>query len=231
MDSVYIAGVGMTEFGKFPTATIRSLAEKAVAEALSDAGLAADAVEAVYFANAVAGLLTGQEMIRGQVALRHTGLLGVPIVNVENACASASSALHLAWMAVASGAAEVAIAVGSEKLTHEDKARSFAAIGTAVDLEGLEELRAGLSVPGGDAAGVPNGKHSFFMDVYASMTREYMARSGATAADFAAVAAKNHANGALNPQGPARRGDLGRGHLGLPRDRGPVDAADVLADQ
>ncbi len=46
----------------------------------------------VFFANAVAGLITGQEMIRGQVALRHTGLLGTPIVNVENACASASTA-------------------------------------------------------------------------------------------------------------------------------------------
>ena len=91
-------------------------------------------VEMVFFANAVAGILTGQEMIRGQAALRHTGLLGLPMVNVENACASASTAFQLAVSAVASGSVEVAVAVGSEKLTHEDKAKSFAAIGTAVDL-------------------------------------------------------------------------------------------------
>ena len=97
----------------------------------------------VFFSNAVAGILTDQEMIRGQVALRHTGLLGVPMVNVENACASASSAFYLACMAVGSGAVEVALAVGSEKLTHEDRSRSFAAIGTAVDQLQLAELSSG----------------------------------------------------------------------------------------
>ncbi|MGH9000281.1 MAG: thiolase family protein [Acidimicrobiia bacterium] len=198
MRDVYVAGVGMTRFGKFADSTVRSLTEEAVAEALADATLPPGAVESAFFANAVAGILTGQEMIRGQVALRHTGILGVPIVNVENACASASSAFHLAWMAVASGAADVALAVGSEKLTHEDKAKSFAAIGTAVDLTALAELRASLAASGGDDDS--SGKRSFFMDIYAGMTRQYMARSGATAADFAAVAAKNHANGALNPK-------------------------------
>lgn len=211
MEPVYVAGVGMTEFGRFPDATIRSLAEAAVAEALADASLPVAAVGSVYFANAVAGILTGQEMIRGQVALRHTGLLGAPIVNVENACASGSSAFHLAWMTVASGCAEVAMAVGSEKLTHEDKSRSFAAIGTAVDLFGLDELRDRLASAGaaGSAAAHPvaddpAGKRSFFMDVYAAMTRDYMARTGATATDFAAIAVKNYSNGALNPK--AQRG-------------------------
>ena len=97
MTEVDIIGAAMTKFGKFPDRGIRSLAEEAVGAALADAGLAAADVGMVFFSNAVAGLLTGQEMIRGQVALRHTGLLGtVPIVNVENACASASTAFHLA---------------------------------------------------------------------------------------------------------------------------------------
>ncbi|MGH8990400.1 MAG: thiolase family protein [Acidimicrobiia bacterium] len=135
MRDVYIAGAGMTRFGKFMDSTIRSLAEEATAEALADAGATPGDVEMAFFSNATGGILTGQEMIRGQVALRHTGVLGVPIVNVENACASASSAFYLAWMAVSSGAAEIALAIGSEKLTHPDKARSFAAIGTAVDLD------------------------------------------------------------------------------------------------
>jgi acetyl-CoA acetyltransferase len=163
-----------------------------------------------FFSNAVAGILTGQEMIRGQVALRYTGVLGVPIVNVENACASASSAFFLAHMAVASGAVEIALAIGSEKLTHPDKMRSFAAIGTAVDLDNLAAARESLSrtllgtgsagpevLPGKQKDG---GGKSPFMDVYAAMTRQYMERSGATTEDFARIAVKNQGNGKLNPK-------------------------------
>jgi acetyl-CoA acetyltransferase len=172
----------------------------------------------VFCSNAVAGLLTNQEMIRGQVALRHTGLLGVPMVNVENACASASSAFYLACMAVGSGAAEVALAVGSEKLTHEDRSRSFAAIGTAVDQEQVADLQqwassgsAGSPLPEqadslpaearGRSAGLgqPGHKRSFFMDIYAANSRVYMKRSGATRQDFAEVAVKSHRHAALNP--------------------------------
>src|SRR5579875_2977853 len=181
----------------------------------------------VFFSNAVAGLLTNQEMIRGQVALRHTGLLGVPMVNVENACASASSAFYLACMAVGSGAADLALAVGAEKLTHEDRARSFAAIGTAVDQQQVAELRqwassgsAGSPLPGqadslparersgaaGQAgqAGQSGGKRSFFMDIYAANSRAYMERSGATRQDFAQVAVKSHRHAALNPRAQYR---------------------------
>src|SRR4051794_14560548 len=96
LNDVVIAGAGMTPFGKFPERTVRSLAEAAASEALADAGVGPDAVESVYFGNAAGGLMTGQEMIRGQAALRDSGLLGVPLFNVENACASASSAAHLA---------------------------------------------------------------------------------------------------------------------------------------
>lgn len=215
MREVYVAGAAMTRFGKFPDATIRTLAEEATNGALDDAGITAADIGMVFFSNAVAGLLTNQEMIRGQVALRHTGLLGVPMVNVENACASASSAFYLACLAVGSGAADVALAVGSEKLTHEDRSRSFAAIGTAVDQEQVAELRqwassgsAGSPLPGQadslppEARGRPAGpghKRSFFMDIYAANSRVYMKRSGATQQDFAEVAVKSHRHAALNP--------------------------------
>jgi acetyl-CoA acetyltransferase len=145
MRDVFIAGTGMTAFGKFPDATLRRLTEEATAEALRDAKASPGDVEIAFFANATAGILTGQEMIRGQVALRNTGILGVPIVNVENACASASSAFYLAHMAVASGQADVALAVGAEKLTHPDKRRTFAAIGTALDLENVVAAREALT--------------------------------------------------------------------------------------
>ena len=204
----YIAGTAMTRFGKFPETTNRALAEEAVRTALADAGITAEQVDIVFYANAVAGILTSQEMIRGQVALRYTGLLGVPMVNVENACASGSSAFYLACLAVGSGAAETAVAIGSEKLTHEDKARSFAAIGTAVDQSEFSALRqrltpsgaVGPSAPGADG----DGKRSFFMDVYAAKARAYMADSGATAEDFAQVAVKNHRHAAFNPRAQYR---------------------------
>jgi acetyl-CoA acyltransferase len=199
---VAVAGVGMTRFGKFPERGVRSLAEEAVSDALKDAGVEPKAIEAAFFSNAIAGLITGQEMIRGEVALRNTGILGVPLFNVENACASASSAFHLAWMAIQSGLYDVTLAVGAEKMTHPDKSVTFRAIGTAVDLEQAAELRKRMSAePQGAPAAQSGGeKKSFFMDIYAASTREYMKISGATASTFADVAVKSHAFGAMNPK-------------------------------
>lgn len=199
MRDVVIAGAAMTPFGKFPDTSLKTLAGEATAGALADAGLTAEDVEQVYFANAVAGLITGQEMVRGQVELRETGLLGVPIFNVENACASASSAFNLAWSAVASGQAECAIAIGAEKLVHPDKRRSFEALAAATDLERRADLEAFVY---GDEA--EPGSGSLFMDVYALLARRYAERSGATERDFAAVAVKNHHHGALNPKAQYR---------------------------
>lgn len=214
MRNVVIAGAGMTRFGKFLDRGVRSLAEEATREALEDAGASPGDVEMVFFGNAVAGLITGQEMIQGQVALRNTGLLGTPMVNVENACATASTAANLAWLAVASGQAEVALAIGAEKMTHEDKMRSFEAIGAAVDLEQVQELeeRMAANKAGPDsgspatlvADAPPGASRSFFMDVYADMSRRYMEKSGATAHDFAEIAVKNHTHGALNPKAQYR---------------------------
>jgi acetyl-CoA acetyltransferase len=211
MRDVVIAGAGMTRFGKFLERSVRSLAEEAVTGALSDAGVAPSEVGMVFFGNAGSGIVTGQEMIRGQAALRRTGVLGVPLVNVENACASSATAVHLAWLAVASGQVDVALAVGAEKLTHPDKQRAFDAIGTAVDLEEVEQLQARIA-----DGGRSNGRRSLFMDIYAALARAYMERSGATERDFAAVAAKARANGALNPNAQYRE---------------PVDVDDVLASR
>lgn len=202
MRKVFVGGVGMTSFGKFADSTVRTLAATATADALNDAGLAVDDVQVVFFANAVQGLLHGQEMVRGQIALRDTGLLGVAIVNVENACASGTTAAHLAWTAVASGQVDVALAVGAEKLTHPDKQRTFTSIGTAVDVERLEDVKSALY--SGPLGNEPDGARSFFMDVYADMALKYMERSGATARDFAAVTVKNHLHGSLNPRAQYR---------------------------
>jgi acetyl-CoA acyltransferase len=208
MRDVYVTGAGMTRFSKFPDETMRTLAEEAVETALADSRIQAGDVGMVFFSNATAGILHGQEMIRGQVGLRHTGLLGVPIVNVENACASASTAFHLAWLAVASGHVDAALAVGSEKLTHPDKTRSFEAIGTAVDLEQLAALREEVARKAGGSGGgegdTGGGSRSFFMDIYAGMARSYMERSGATENDFAQVAVKNRHHASMNPKAQFR---------------------------
>src|SRR5438105_12730226 len=116
MQKVRVVGAGMTRFGKFLDRGLRDLAEEAVHNTVEDAGLDIKEIQAAYVANSVAGLITGQETIRGQVVLRHTGLMGIPIINTENACASASTAFHLGWIAVASGMYDCVLSVGVEKL-------------------------------------------------------------------------------------------------------------------
>src|SRR6202023_347585 len=185
MRDVYVAGVGMTRFAKQPGRSLKDLTAEAVNAALKDAGQTAGDVQSCYVGNAVAGSMTGQEMLAGQFLLRPLGFGGIPVFNVENACASASSAFHLAWQAVATGVHDVVLAVGAEKMTHPDKARSFAAIGGSVDVE---------TAP----AALPPGR-SFLMDMYAESAQQYMAQSGATREDFARVVVKNQRHGMLNP--------------------------------
>jgi acetyl-CoA acetyltransferase len=190
MRDTVVAGVGMTTFGKQTETPYTTLVADAVRQALADARCGVGDVQLVYYANTGAGLVQGQESVRGQHAVRGSGLEGVPLVNVENACASGSTALNQAWLAVASGYVDVAIAVGAEKLTHRDKSRSFAVMTAALDQTRLEEIR-------GELAG---GSGSVFMDIYARFATWYMDRTDATAEDFARIAVKNHAHGALNPK-------------------------------
>src|SRR5690554_5700799 len=121
VSNVVIVGVGMTPFGRTPGLGLRSMADTAIAEALTDAALEANDIERVYFGSAAAATVTQQEMVKGQVALRHGALDGASLVNVENACASGSSAFNLAFGMIAGGQSEIVLAVGAEQLTHEDK--------------------------------------------------------------------------------------------------------------
>lgn len=194
MRDVHIVGAGMTRFAKSEK-TLKELAGEAAVAALQDGGVRVADLEAAYVGNAAAGLVTGQEMIRGQVMLRPIGVEGIPVFNLENACASAATALHLGWQAVATGVHDVVLCLGAEKLTHpEDRTRGMAAIGTAIDVEAQAELAAEMGT------GADSSKRSFFMDLYADWTKEYMARSGATVEHFARVVVKNQGNGVLNPR-------------------------------
>src|SRR5215472_16672941 len=140
MREVWIRGAAMTRFGKHVARTTREMVEEAVAGALADAGIGPADVQGVLVGNAAAGMLGGQESIRGQVVLRNTGLLGAPIVNVENADASSSTALHLGWQAVASGAQDCVVVLGYEKLDHVDRARTFRAVNATMDLTELGDV-------------------------------------------------------------------------------------------
>lgn len=198
MTDTYITGIGMTHFSKSLDRGIRSYAEEAARGALLDSGLDITDIQRVYFSNAIGGLITGQEMIRGQVALRNLGLDGVPIINVENACASGSTALALATQDIRSGLARNILVVGAERMSHQDKQHTFNAIGTAIDLDEYTDLAAHYGLD-------QSRSGSLFMEIYAQEAREYMEWSGATADDIAAVAAKSRAHGALNPRAQYRQ--------------------------
>ncbi|MFQ5479081.1 MAG: thiolase family protein [Candidatus Binatia bacterium] len=204
-----IAGVGMTTFGKHLDTGLKSLGAEAVKSALSDAGVEAGDLQAAYVGNAAAGLITGQESIRGQVILRSMGLGRIPVVNVENACASASTALNQACAMVTAGIYDVVLALGVEKLYHPDKKKTFSAFTGAVDVEALQiildSLRQSAEQSGAKSASSGAGeKRSMFMDIYAAVARAHMDRFGTTAEQFAGVAAKNSLHGSLNDRAQFR---------------------------
>jgi acetyl-CoA acetyltransferase len=199
---VKIAGVGMTRFMKYPDKGLKELGGEATHAALTDAGLELSDLDAAVVGNCAAGLVTGQESIRGQVILASIGLGKIPIINVENACASGSTALSQACTMVRAGFYDVVLALGVEKLTHEDKARSFAAFAGAMDVDELAQMMADLASAAkasGEGAGAGESR-SMFMDVYARAARDHMANYGTTVEQFAAVSAKNSYHGSLNPR-------------------------------
>lgn len=209
----------MTRFGKHLDRNLKSLGREAIELALKDAELEGSAIQAAYMSNAAAGPITGQEMIRGQVVLYAMGLGKIPVVNIENACASASTALGQAAAMVSAGLYDIVLACGVEKMYHPDKALTYRALGGAVDVDAAqalkEELRASAASARADTAMKGAGeKRSVFMDVYARAAREYMARWGATVEHLAGVSSKNSFHGSLNPNAQFRE------HLSI---------ADVLA--
>jgi acetyl-CoA acetyltransferase len=195
VDPICIAGAGMTRFGRREDRTLAELFGEAIQAALTQARTEPDAVGMVVAANSMAGLLQDQESVRGQVMLSGTAFAGVPLVNVENACASSSTALQVGVWALLGGRANTILVAGVEKLFHPDKAMTFRALASASDVH---------------QDGAPE---SLFMDFYASRARHHMKEYGTTAAQLAAVSAKNRRHGALNS---------------LAQYREPVSAMDVL---
>lgn len=204
MGAIYVVGVGMTCFGKFLGTSIKQLTREAVEAALKDSGATQSMIGAAFFANATQGAMEGQHMVKGQVALRDMGFEELPITNVENACASASTAFHLACTHLLAGQSDVVLAVGADKMYHEDKARGFAVFDGAWDVTTaqetvniLAELGKGVEPPAGRET--PASQRSLFMDVYSYLAKFHMKTYGTTERQFAAVAAKNHHHSTMNP--------------------------------
>jgi acetyl-CoA acetyltransferase len=203
MEEIFVVGVGMTPFGRMLDLDIKTLTRMATERALADAELGLTDVKAAFFANVGQGHMEGQHMIRGEIALRSMGLGGIPVVNVENACASGSSAFNLAVSHLKAGQSDVALAVGSEKMYSLDRELMFSVFDSGWDITArdatvarLAKMGEGIEPPAGTTSNRP---YSVFMDVYAAFSRFHMKRYGTTREQIAAVAAKNHNHSAHNP--------------------------------
>jgi acetyl-CoA acyltransferase len=190
MREVAIIGVGAHPTGQFSDKALKDIAYPAVWNALDDAGVKPADLDVAYVGNSLGGLLTGQEGVRGQVLLQHSGISGIPIVNVENACASAATALRGAWLEVASGAADIALAIGAEKMFVGDSARTVGALSAVSEID-LSQMGMQFTT-------------SYAIHPKINL-KARMQEYGWTIEDFAKPAVKNSANGALNPLAQHRR--------------------------
>lgn len=209
MSNIYIAGIAMTVFGRHLERGIEDLAGEALRGALHDAGCSADAIGTAFYAGITNGSLQGQTAIPGQVVFSKIGLEGIPVFNVENACASGSTAVHLAVQSLKAGACDVALAIGAEKMNVPDKAKSFAVFEGGWDVSRIEEnfanlvrLGEGVEPPPGSESDRP---YSRFMSIYAAMCRYHMKTYGTTQRQIAAVSAKNHGHSVHNPLSQFRK--------------------------
>lgn len=203
MKNIYVVGVGMTPFGRLLDRTVYDLVGEAVGLALKDAGCGTADIGSVFYATLTNGPFQGQTAIPGPIAMRRLGIEGIPVFSVENACASGSSAFHLATLALRAGSCDIALAVGAEKMNIPDKARMFAAFDGGWDVSTVAQNKAALLALGEGVVPPPGSMsdkpYSVFMDVYAALCRQHMSRYGTTQREIAAVAAKNHRHSVHNP--------------------------------
>ncbi len=206
MTNVYIIGAGMIRFSKYPDKTVRHMAEETIRMALEDAGLDKKELQAGFFSNTFWGMYTNQHSIRGQVVFRGMGIDKIPVTNVENACAGASTALNLAFMGIRAGMFDVALAVGSEKITDPDKAKALGAYASCMDVENFEdhvkmfmEVSKKIKVDIPPDQTPPGEGRSIFMDAYAMGARWHMSKFGSTQHQLAVICAKNHVHSSFNP--------------------------------
>ena len=186
MRPVAVIGIGKTAFGAFPDRDLRSLASEAIGHALEDANAPAPAVEAFYLGNFAGPSFVGQNHLAPYIATA-VGFEGIPCTRLEDACASGGSAFFHAWQSVAAGVYDVVVAAGVEKMTSQSTPRTTEILAGAGDMS--TEGRAGATFPA----------------LFGMIARRHMHQYGTTREQLAAVAVKNHANGAKNPLAHMRK--------------------------
>lgn len=172
MRDVYVLGVGMIKFGRYPERDVAELAAEAALLALRDADMTIDDVQLLASGN----LFQAHAMV-GQRILQQIGQTGIPVINVANACATGSTAFREAYLAVGSGEYDIALAVGSEQM---GKAGLLGAGERRESVEGI--LGSGLMPAVFGQAGV-----------------EHMRKYGTKIEHFAKISVKNHKHSVKNP--------------------------------
>ncbi|MGB2694716.1 MAG: thiolase family protein [Dehalococcoidia bacterium] len=175
MRDVAIVGVAMLKFGRYPDKNVEELGAQACLLALKDAGMSLKDIELM-----VSGNLYQSNATVGQRILKQIGQTGIPVINVANACATGSTAFREAYMSVASGAYDIAMAVGSEQMGKMGLLGTGGGRGAGISPEGV--VGSGLMPAVFGQAGV-----------------EHMRKYGTTFEQFAKVAVKNHKHSMANP--------------------------------
>lgn len=178
MRDVCIVGAGMSRWGEVWKESLRGLFVDAGLAAIRNAGV--DHIDSLYVGCMSGGLFVGQEHL-GPLLADYLGMPGIPAAHVESACASGGLAVRGAFLEVAAGASDIVLAAGVEKMTDCSGDAATAALAAAADQE--YEVFNGATFPG----------------LYALMAKAHMERHGTTPEMLAAVAVKNHHNGAMNP--------------------------------
>jgi acetyl-CoA C-acetyltransferase len=181
MRGVSVIGIGCTRFGKRNGIGIIDLAVQACREALDDAGVPNERVQAFYLGNFVSEALVHQGSLASMVAHR-LGLRVIPCTKVEGACASSGIAFRHGFLMIASGLCDIVLTAGAEKMTSSETATVTQALASAGDAE--TEMRLGLTFPG----------------TFGVIMRRHMYQYGTTREQVAMVSVKNRRNGSLNPK-------------------------------
>jgi acetyl-CoA C-acetyltransferase len=186
MRSVAVIGIGKTAFGAFPDRDLRSLAVEAGEKCFRDAGAWPTQIESFFLGNFAGPSFTGQNHLAPYISTA-LDMPGIPSTRVEDACASGGSAFYHAWREVSSGMSDIVMALGVEKMTSQPTQRVTEILAAAGDM--ATEGRAGATFP----------------SLFAMIARRHMFQYGTTREHLAAVAVKNHENGALNPDAHMRK--------------------------
>lgn len=186
MRAVAVIGIGKTKFGAFPDRDLRSLAVEAGQKCMGDAHVSPSQIEAFYLGNFAGPSFVGQNHLAPYIA-GAMGVTGVPCTRFEAACASSGSAFFHAVSAVGAGLYDLVLVGGVEKMTSQTTPKVTEILAGAGDMCG--EGRAGATFPA----------------LFAMIAHRHMYEYGTTREQMAAVAVKNHGNGAKNPYAHMRK--------------------------